>query len=147
MYVRLSVCMYVRFWGNVIFSAPNWDIALIFCVQIPLINENLFCKYFFRLSVGNATKGFAPYGCFHSSLFYIDHLNPAPHLLWMSVSIWYVHAQCHTHILFYIDWLIDTSLNECVDTQAHGANAQLQVREYDASMFKDEEGKRVRQEL
>ncbi len=44
--------------GNVIFSAPNCDRAPFF-VQIPLINEHLFCKYFFRLSVGNATKGFA----------------------------------------------------------------------------------------
>ena len=34
-------------------------------MQIPLINEHLFCNYFVRLSVGNATKGFATYGCFH----------------------------------------------------------------------------------
>ncbi len=34
-------------------------------MQIPLINEHLFCKYFVRLSVGNATKGLATYGCFH----------------------------------------------------------------------------------
>ena len=27
--------------GNVIFSAPNWDIAQIFFVQIPLINEHV----------------------------------------------------------------------------------------------------------
>ncbi len=26
-------------------------------MQIPLINEHLFCKYFVRVSVGNATKG------------------------------------------------------------------------------------------
>ncbi len=39
--------------------------ALIFFVQIPLINEHLICKYFVRLSVGNATKGLATYGCFH----------------------------------------------------------------------------------
>ncbi len=45
-----------RLGGNVIFSAPNWDIAPIFFVQIPLLNEHLFCKYFVRLSVGNATK-------------------------------------------------------------------------------------------
>ncbi len=37
--------------------------------------------------------------------------------------------------------------SENMSEQAHGANAQLQVREYDATMFKDEEGKRVRQEL
>ena len=34
-------------------------------MQIPLINEHLFCKYFVRLSVGNARKGFATYGCCH----------------------------------------------------------------------------------
>ena len=63
----MSVCQ-PRLGGNVIFSAPNWDIAPIFFVQIPLINELLFCKYFVRLSVGNATKGFATYGCFHPCL-------------------------------------------------------------------------------
>ena len=67
MSIRLSVCQ-PRLGGNVIFSAPNWDIAPIFFVQIPLINEHLFCKYFVRLSVGNATKGFATYGCFHPCL-------------------------------------------------------------------------------
>ena len=51
---RLSVCL----GGNVIFSAPNCDRAPIFVVvQIPLINEHLFCKYFVRQSVGQATKG------------------------------------------------------------------------------------------
>ncbi len=71
MSVRLSVCKYFCPSGlgvNVIFSAPNWDIAPIFCVQIPFINEHLFCKYFVRVSVGNATKGFATYGCFHPCL-------------------------------------------------------------------------------
>ncbi len=59
-----------RLGGNVIFLAPNWDFAPIFlCVQIPLINEHLFCKYFVRLSVGNATKGFATYGCFHPCIY------------------------------------------------------------------------------
>ena len=60
-----------QYW-NVIFSAPNWDIAPIIFVQIPLINEHIFCKYFVRLSVGNATKGFATYGCWHPFLF-IDY--------------------------------------------------------------------------
>ena len=32
-------------------------------MQIPLINGHLFFKYFVRLSVGNATKGFDTYGC------------------------------------------------------------------------------------
>ena len=50
--------------GNVIFR-PLIEISLFFLVQILLINEHLFCKYFVRLSVGNATKGFATYGCFH----------------------------------------------------------------------------------
>ena len=36
-----------------------------FFVQNPLMNEHLFCKYFVRLSVSNATKGFATYGCCH----------------------------------------------------------------------------------
>ncbi len=63
----LSVCQ-PRLGGNVIFSAPNLDIAPIFFVQIPLINEHLFCNYFVRLSVGNDTKGFATYGCFHPCL-------------------------------------------------------------------------------
>ena len=62
MSVRLSVC---KPRSNVIFSAPNLDIAPIFFVQIPLINEHLFCKYCVRLSVVNATKGYATYGCFH----------------------------------------------------------------------------------
>ncbi len=43
-----SVCQ-PRLGENVIFSAPNCDIAPIFFVH-------LFCKYFVRLSVGNATK-------------------------------------------------------------------------------------------
>ncbi len=69
---RMSVCPYVRqtcLDGNVIFSAPNWDIAPFFCVQIPLINEHLFCKYFVRLSVGNATKGVATYRYCHLCFF------------------------------------------------------------------------------
>ena len=63
--------MFVRFRENVIFLAPNWYIAPIFFVQIPPINEHLLCKYFVRLSVGNATKGFATYGCFHPCFLYI----------------------------------------------------------------------------
>ncbi len=52
LYVCLYVCLYVFMSGlgeNVIFSAPNWDIARIFFLQIPLINEHLFCKYIVRL--------------------------------------------------------------------------------------------------
>ncbi len=64
MYVCMAVCL-SGLGGNVIFSAPNWDIVPIFFVQIPLINEHLFYKDFVHLSVGNATKGFATYGCFH----------------------------------------------------------------------------------
>ncbi len=64
MSVRLSVCQ-PRLGGHVIFSAPNWDIAPIYFVQILLINVHLFCKYFVRLSVGNATKGFATNASFH----------------------------------------------------------------------------------
>ncbi len=66
----LSVCMSLRFRGKRNFSAPNWDIAPFFFVQIPLINEHLFCKYFVRLVVRNAIKGFATYGCFHPCFHY-----------------------------------------------------------------------------
>ncbi len=49
----MSVCPYDRmsttFWGRCDY----------------FINEYLFCKYFARLSVSNATKGFATYGWFH----------------------------------------------------------------------------------
>ncbi len=45
-------------------------------MPIPLINEHLFCKYFVRLSVGNATKGFATYGCFHPRLLYKTTEDP-----------------------------------------------------------------------
>ncbi len=55
--------------GNVIYQ-PLIEISLHFCVQIPLINEHLFGNYFVRLSVGNATKGFATYGCFHPCFLY-----------------------------------------------------------------------------
>ncbi len=68
--------------GNVIFSALNWDIAPFFFVQIPFINEHLFCKYFVRLSVGNATKVFATYGCFHPCFF----LFSLDSCLWFSIE-------------------------------------------------------------
>ncbi len=55
--VCMSVSMSVRFRGETWFSKPLIEISLQFCfVQIPLINEHIFCKYFVRLSVGNATK-------------------------------------------------------------------------------------------
>ena len=60
MSVRLYVCMSVclsGLGGNVIFSAPIYDRALIFCVHIPLVYEHLFYKYFVRRSVGQAIKG------------------------------------------------------------------------------------------
>ncbi len=64
LYVCLSVCMSFcqgkrDFLGLELRNSSN------FFVQIPLINEHIFCKYFVPLSVGNATKGFATYGCFH----------------------------------------------------------------------------------
>ena len=37
-------------------------------MHIPLVYEYLFYKYFVRLSLGNATKGFTTYGCFHPCL-------------------------------------------------------------------------------
>ena len=59
-----SVCMYVCMYvclsglgGNTIFR-PLIEISLqLFFVQIPLINELLFCKYFVRWSVRQATNG------------------------------------------------------------------------------------------
>ncbi len=42
-------------------------------MQIPLVNEHLFYKYFVRLTVGNATKGFATYGCCHPCLNSLAH--------------------------------------------------------------------------
>ena len=43
--------------GNAILSAPNYDRGLIYSVQIRLIYEHLYYKYFVRRSVGQATKG------------------------------------------------------------------------------------------
>ncbi len=58
MSVRPSVCMSVCLsgLGKTWFSRPLIEISFQFFLQIPLINEHLFCKYFVRLSVGNATK-------------------------------------------------------------------------------------------
>ncbi len=68
-----SVCLSVhQVYGQTRFSWPLIVISLqFFFVQIPLINEHLFCKYFVRLSVGNATKGFATYVCFHPCFYEI----------------------------------------------------------------------------
>ena len=59
-------------------------------MQIPLINEHLFCKYFVRLSVGNATKGFFTYGCFHPC-FYLNQLCT---LLFMNHTIFKPKHPC-----------------------------------------------------
>ncbi len=62
----MSTCSYVNHvQGETWFSRPLIEISLYFFVKIPLINEHLFCKYFVRLSIGNATKDFATYGCCH----------------------------------------------------------------------------------
>ena len=46
------------FGGNAIFSVANQDRApIFFSMQIPLIDEHLFCKYFVRQFVGQAKKG------------------------------------------------------------------------------------------
>ncbi len=45
------------FWVKRDFLAPILDIALIFCVQIPLLYEHLFYKYFDRRSVSQAANG------------------------------------------------------------------------------------------
>ncbi len=55
LFVCLSVCM-SGLGGNMIFSAPISDRALIFCGHIPLVYEHLFYKYFVRQSVIQATK-------------------------------------------------------------------------------------------
>ena len=60
--------------------------ALIF-VQIPIINEHLFCKYFVRLSVGNATKGFATYGCFHPCL----NIITAPKIIFSILYVYFIN--------------------------------------------------------
>ena len=56
----MSVCSYIRmsttFRGKRDFLGPYLRYRSNFFVQIPLINEHLFCKYFVFLSVGNATK-------------------------------------------------------------------------------------------
>ena len=50
--------------------------GLIYSVQIPLKYEHLFCLYFVRLSVGNATKCFATYGCCHPCYkYYLYQIN------------------------------------------------------------------------
>ncbi len=56
LYVCMSVCM-SGLGGNMIFSAPIKDRALIFSVYIPLVYEHLFYKYCGGRSVGQATKG------------------------------------------------------------------------------------------
>ena len=56
MYGCMSVCM-SGLGGNMVFSAPILDEALIFCMHIPLVYESLFYKYFVRRSVVQATKG------------------------------------------------------------------------------------------
>ncbi len=48
--------MSITFRGKRDFLGPYLRYRSNFFVQIPLINGHLFCKYFVRLSVGNATK-------------------------------------------------------------------------------------------
>ncbi len=101
MSVRLYVCL-SDLGGNVIFSAPNWDIAPIFFVQNPLINDHLFWKYFVRLSVGNATKVFATYGCCHPSFFFKHFTTYGCHHPYFFLII--LNVTYHNHIsriLFY----------------------------------------------
>ncbi len=89
MSVHLSLCPSVNHvLGKTWFSRPLIEISLLyFFVQIPLINEHLFCKYCVRLSVGNAKKGFATYGCCHPcfflSFFHID------------TGTWWLYAETH----------------------------------------------------
>ena len=53
----MSVCLSVRFFGETWFSRPLYKIEISLCMHIPLLYEYLFYKYFFRRSVGQATKG------------------------------------------------------------------------------------------
>ncbi len=63
LYVCLSVCqVYWETW----FSWPLIEISLqFFCADVS--HKHLFCKYFVRLSVGNASKVLL-LGCFHPCL-------------------------------------------------------------------------------
>ena len=57
LYVCMYVCLSVRARGKRDFFGPQLRYRYnFFLLQIPLINEHLFCKYFVHLSVGNATK-------------------------------------------------------------------------------------------
>ena len=97
MSVRLYVCLYVRFRGkNAIFLAPNWDIAPFFCADSPHKWASIFCKYFVCLS-GNATKGFATYGCFHPCFITIS--------VWNTLLLLATHFVCLLTflLLFWID--------------------------------------------
>ncbi len=68
--------MYVRLGGNVIFSAPKQDNALIFCVHIALVYKQLFYKYFVRRSVGQATKGKTASLLMYVVILVYFHLSP-----------------------------------------------------------------------
>ena len=71
-------------------------------MQIPLINEHLFYKYFARLSVGNATKGSATYGCWHPCFsltwkFDGDSESDILNFVFMNVVI---HVQLYLYVFF-----------------------------------------------
>ncbi len=57
MSVRPSVCPSSTFRGKRDFLGPSVRYRSDFFVQTPLINDHLFCTYFFRWSAGFATKG------------------------------------------------------------------------------------------
>ncbi len=71
-----SVRMSTTFMGKCDFLGPYLRCRSNFFVQIYLMNEHLFCNYFVRLSVGNVTKGFATYGCFHPCFIFISIFQP-----------------------------------------------------------------------
>ena len=79
-------------------------------MQIPLINEHLFCKYFVRQSFGNATKGFATYGCFHPCLFMnINHMvNDCESCL--NYNVWLPHSNNYRK-LHFLHLLVKTAFD------------------------------------
>ncbi len=86
----MSVRMSTTIRGKRDFFGPQLRYRSIFFVQIPVINKHLFCKYFVRLSVGNATKVFATYGCFQPCLYLNAHIL---HIT-QSDKLWKVYRFC-----------------------------------------------------
>ena len=89
--LRISVCQ-PRLGGNVIFSAPNWDIAPIFFVQIPIINEHLFCKYL-TLCLSVMPQKLC-YLWMFSSLFISNPWRREANIIWIKIDIKWNYLVC-----------------------------------------------------